>query len=115
MHLWRAINSRVVSLLPAGIRRRLAKPASSYAHKGGPTPKILTVDIVGACNLRCPSCPVGNTGPVNEKGLMSTDLFQRIINKAAAEFGICGVLLFNWTESLLHPQLPEFIRIVKRK
>src|SRR5258707_14068590 len=26
-------------------------------------PFIYDVDIVGSCNLRCPSSPVGNTGP----------------------------------------------------
>src|SRR5258708_17229516 len=26
-------------------------------------PFIYDIDIVGSCNLRCPSCPVGNTAP----------------------------------------------------
>jgi len=115
MALWRTISSNAGFLVPARVRRWVEKRFASPAKDPKATPKILTIDIVGACNLRCPSCPVGNTGPVNESGLMSTELFQRIIDKAAAEFDICGVLLFNWTESLLHPELPEFIRIVKRK
>ncbi|HBH54253.1 MAG TPA: radical SAM protein [Planctomycetaceae bacterium] len=78
-----------------------------------PHPRILTVDIVGMCNLRCPSCPVGNMGPVNPSGLMSEELFHRIVEKAVTDFGIESVVLFNWTESLLHPRVARFVQHVK--
>jgi len=73
------------------------------------------IDIVGACNLTCPSCPNGNLkGAVtNPKGFMQPDLLQKIITKAKAEYQISGVGLFNWYEPLLHPQLPALIKIVK--
>ncbi len=74
----------------------------------------LIMDVVGLCNLRCPSCPVGNTGTVNPTGLVDPDLFARLMAKAAAEYQISRVSLYNWGESLLHPKLPDLVRTVKR-
>jgi len=75
---------------------------------------IFDIDLTGACNLRCPSCPQGN---INEyrlpHGFMEPGLLARIIRKAASECRVTGVNLFNWTEPMLHPRLPELIRIVQ--
>jgi MoaA/NifB/PqqE/SkfB family radical SAM enzyme len=72
------------------------------------------IDVTGACNLRCPSCPQGNTGDYRlPHGFMEPELLERIVRKAASECQVTGVNLFNWTEPLLHPGLPELIRIVQ--
>ena len=72
------------------------------------------IDIVGTCNLRCPSCPVGNTGasPTDVSKRMSPELLSQILDKADREFGSYSVGFFNWTEPLLHPQLRELCQIV---
>lgn len=71
------------------------------------------IDILAACNLRCPTCPVGNSGDQRWTGdTMSPDLLRRILQKATDECDVTGVALYNWTEPLLHPQLPEMIRLV---
>lgn len=68
---------------------------------------------VGACNLSCPSCPVGNSKDVkNPGGLMEADMLDKILAKAVAETEIDRIGLFNWTEPLLHPRLDELIRVV---
>ncbi len=74
----------------------------------------LIMDVVGLCNLRCPSCPVGNTGNVNPTGLVDPELFARLMAKAAADYRISRVSLYNWGESLLHPKLADLVRTVKR-
>src|SRR5262245_53894840 len=59
------------------------------------------IDIFGYCNLRCPSCPVGNwedDASVFHHGVMSRALLETILDKAKAECTIAGVALFNWTE-----------------
>jgi MoaA/NifB/PqqE/SkfB family radical SAM enzyme len=76
-------------------------------------PMQVSIDIVGTCNLRCPSCGVGNTGAVNHSGLMDKELFRRIIQKAKREYPIASVYLYRYTEPLLHPELPAFVSIVR--
>jgi len=75
------------------------------------------IDIVGTCNLRCPSCPVGNTSPsatVPSKK-MSLELLAKILDKADTDLGNYSVGFFNWTEPLLHPQLPLLCKEVKKR
>ena len=48
-----------------------------------------SVDIVGNCNLRCPSCPVGNIDlkHTRPKGFILKELFYEIADKIARESG----------------------------
>ncbi|GBL06268.1 hypothetical protein [Glaciecola sp. KUL10] len=77
---------------------------------------IYTIDIAGTCNLRCPSCPVGNTA-LGERGIgmMALNLFSKIMLKIAEESPSAQpqIWLFNWGEPLLHPKLADFIREIK--
>jgi wyosine [tRNA(Phe)-imidazoG37] synthetase (radical SAM superfamily) len=78
----------------------------------------LYIDVFGFCNLRCPSCPVGNIGDTSEhftKGFMSPELLDAILEKANREMQLGRVGLFNWTEPLLHPDLPAMIRVVRAR
>ena len=72
------------------------------------------IDVVGVCNLHCPSCPTGNMRDSKRlKGLMEPDTLNRILAKAVTECDVAGVGLFNWAEPFLHPRLPALIRTVK--
>ncbi|HLF92694.1 MAG TPA: radical SAM protein [Planctomycetota bacterium] len=71
------------------------------------------VDVLSSCNLRCPSCPVGNMGAINPASLIDKGLFTRLIEKATTDYHITQVSLYNWAEPVLHPELPELIRIVR--
>lgn len=76
---------------------------------------FFNIDVLGfgACNLRCPTCPVGNSPEVrNPKGLMDAQLLDRLLAKAVRECRVAGVGLYNWTEPLLHPRLDELIDVV---
>jgi pyruvate-formate lyase-activating enzyme len=75
---------------------------------------VYAIDIVGGCNLRCPTCPVGQ-GANLPKGLMRRDLFQAILRKATQEQAphTPDIWLFNWGEPLLHPQVADFVRDVR--
>ncbi len=44
---------------------------------------------------------------------MSPELLDKILKKATAECEVTAFELYNWTEPLLHPKLPELIRIVR--
>jgi pyruvate-formate lyase-activating enzyme len=76
----------------------------------------LDIDIVGTCNLRCPSCPVGNSPELRTRsGIMPRDLLEAILDKALAECQLSFVSLFNWTEPFLHPRLADMIRAVRSR
>ncbi len=72
---------------------------------------VYAVDIVGGCNLRCPTCPVGNQKEM-PKGIMGPELFSKILEKICIENPTYkpDIWLFNWSEPLLNPHLPEFIQ-----
>ncbi len=72
------------------------------------------IDVVGTCNLRCPSCPVGNLSEARtSEKYMRPEMLDRIMAKATSECRVYGVYLYNWTEPFLHPNLPEMIRVVR--
>ena len=79
------------------------------------TPYVFNVDIVGTCNLRCPSCPIGNTNShMLPGGAMSIDKLDSIVKKAKRELGYVSFHLYNWTEPFIHPQIGEAIDAVMR-
>ncbi|MBP5074787.1 radical SAM protein [Pseudomonas chlororaphis] len=69
------------------------------------------IDIVGACNLSCPSCPMGNSENNNFKKSMQLEMFSKIVEKAKLE-RVHSIHLYNWTEPLIHPRIGEFIQVV---
>ena len=90
---------------------KMAKSAKTFTY---------WVDIVGACNLRCPSCPRGNFMPgdvIKESppsGLMAFDLFKDIVRKIKRDGPSLNpqIHLYNWGEPLVHPEIGKFIRHV---
>jgi MoaA/NifB/PqqE/SkfB family radical SAM enzyme len=79
-----------------------------------------SVEIVGSCNLRCPSCPVGNMRDIKDERptkLIETDLFYKIIDKITKETQSpnCFISVFDWGEPTLHPMLPKFIEYINNK
>ena len=94
---------------------RLGKTLRRYSPREGAS-YIYVIDIVGTCNLRCPTCPVGNSPlGARPRGMMTMALFRDIVAKIRAESPSPRphVNLFNWGEPLLHPQLPAFIRTLR--
>jgi MoaA/NifB/PqqE/SkfB family radical SAM enzyme len=77
---------------------------------------MMIVEVVGMgqCNLRCPSCPVGNMREVhNPMGMMKPDLLTAIVRKGVAESGILDYSLYNWGEPLIHPKIADLVRAVQ--
>jgi len=77
---------------------------------------VFYIEILGSgqCNLRCPTCAVGNSDTVrNPMGLMRRPLLERIMTKATSECTVAAVGLYNWAEPLLHPELPQLVETVQ--
>jgi pyruvate-formate lyase-activating enzyme len=95
---------------------RLGRALARYAPRETDSYSFV-IDIVGTCNLRCPTCPVGNSALAGRPiGFMDFDLFARIIDKIRAESPVPNprITLYNWGEPLLHPELPRFIALLNR-
>ncbi len=81
---------------------------------------VFDIEIVGTCNLSCPSCPSGNflatelSAEKRPSGLMTIELFREILAKISRELpGKHSISLFNWGEPLLHPRVDEFVAAIK--
>jgi MoaA/NifB/PqqE/SkfB family radical SAM enzyme len=71
-------------------------------------------EIINACPLRCPSCPTGNY----KKGdgtVMTFEKFVQILDHAQKNFIIRRWAPYVGGDPMLHPELPRFIREVKRR
>ena len=83
-------------------------------------PFIYNIEVAGMCNLRCPSCPVGNTKATDlqeprPKGLMQPSLFYKILEKIQRDHPHSAetlVRLYSWGEPLLHPELAAFVSAI---
>lgn len=73
-------------------------------------PERITVELTNRCNLECKFCP---RHLVEMKpGNITSELFYKIIDEAKKYLPVCAVFFFRG-ESLLHPQLTEFIKYAK--
>ncbi len=69
------------------------------------------IDVAGACNLKCISCPRGNYPQRPAVGNMTADTYSQVLDKILAEDPLVGaVSLYNWGEPLLNPELAEIVR-----
>jgi len=79
------------------------------------------IEIVGTCNLRCPTCPTGNfldsefTLGRNPTGFMELSQYKQILEKIKADdvSDRIEVHLYTWGEPLMHPKVVEFVALAK--
>ncbi len=79
------------------------------------------IEIVGTCNLRCPTCPQGNfldnelSVGRNPTGFMELTLYKQILEKIKADniSDRIEIHLYTWGEPLLHPKVAEFVSLTK--
>jgi len=78
------------------------------------------IDVVGTCNLKCPSCARRENNVAaapSYKGLMDFDLFVRILDKI--EQNRPGerhrISLFVWGEPLMHNRIGDIVSEVNRR
>ena len=104
-----------VYLEPTAFDSQLNKDLKRYSPFES-THYVYAIDIVGGCNLRCPSCPVSYSTDL-PKGLMKRQQFEAILDKIRQESPDENpeIWLFNWSEPMLHPLIGEFVRVAKGK
>jgi len=75
-----------------------------------------TVDILGSCNLKCPSCPHSIVDTDVPKGSMNLDVFKSVFDKIIKDTpSISHINLYSWGEPLLHPYIDKIIDYVHEK
>lgn len=70
-------------------------------------PYKVIIDTNNVCNLRCLHCPTGRGVSGRQKGFMTFDSFERIIDEIGKYIYI--VDLFDWGEPLLNREIYEMI------
>ena len=74
------------------------------------------VDILGACNLKCPSCPQSSLEKNIPKGSMTIETFKSVFDKIINDTpSISNISLYNWGEPFLHPYLDKIIDYIHAK
>lgn len=77
-------------------------------------PSDYYVEIITACNLRCPSCGQGHRKYFQRKpGRMGMEKFRAILAKIRTENPKARVSPYHQNEPFLHPELPEFVQAIK--
>ena len=89
------------------------KKGDNYENIQTLSPFYPTVEITGVCNLRCASCPRGNTDtPLENGSYMSASDYTKVVDKMIAEIPFLYLVdLYMWGEPILNKELPEIIRI----
>ena len=73
------------------------------------------VEVSGACNLRCISCPRSGGRPTGRNDrLMGLESFKQVVDKIRREDAFVGNLqLYQWGEPTLNRHLPDMIRYAR--
>jgi len=80
------------------------------------TAPYYTIDILGSCNLKCPSCPHSIIETEVPKGSMTIETFQSVFDKIIRDTpSISHISLYSWGEPFLHPYLDKIIDYVHEK
>lgn len=77
-----------------------------------PGPRMAMLEIYRKCNLRCPSCPLGN-GSLNSSDPLPLNKVKEIIDKISST--VEDLSLFNYGEPLLHPEVVKIVSYCKLK
>lgn len=98
--------SKRLNLLKAGLNliyRRL-KPYSM--------PLFMQVELTNYCNLKCPVCPTGIGELKRRPQSIQPELFEQLMREVGPNLLVLS--LWAWGESLLHPKLPEILKIIQK-
>jgi len=98
------------------ILEKMGFKSSEYLIYSHYAKDFYTIDVVGSCNLRCPSCAHGTSGMESPLGVMSFENFESVTQKMLRESAVVShVSLYSWGEPLLHHRLPDMIEYMHSK
>lgn len=77
-------------------------------------PLFVTLETGNSCNLRCPMCPQSTRDASFPEGMMSLETFETLLQRVARYSPIACLTLHLSAEPLLHPKLPEMLRLSEK-
>lgn len=78
-----------------------------------PFPRLIDIEATNACNFRCLMCPTGNRSMTRPTGMMTQDMFGKILDECAK--WDCALRWVQWGENDLHPDLFDHIRAANER
>ena len=74
------------------------------------SPFYPTIEVTGTCNLKCSSCPRGDTSLLTPGSFMSLELYKQVVDKLVQEIPFLYLVdLYMWGEPLLNPDINKII------
>lgn len=70
-------------------------------------PLHMQFELTNTCTLHCPVCPTGSRKMSRPPKMMNPELFRQVLEEVGPY--LLTMSLWGWGESLLHPQLSEFL------
>jgi radical SAM protein with 4Fe4S-binding SPASM domain len=80
--------------------------------KKAPLPRLIFIDPINICQLKCPLCPGGTETMNYERKAMSIETFRTIVDKIPF---IKGIGLLNWGEPFLNQDIFKMIRFATER
>ncbi|MBO8170885.1 MAG: radical SAM protein [Bacillaceae bacterium] len=78
-------------------------------------PAVIQVQTINRCNGRCIMCPYPETVHLEDKGIMTDDLYTRIVDEAVQETSLKVFVPMAQTEPLMDVKLVERVREFNEK
>lgn len=75
-------------------------------------PLHMQFEVANYCNLRCPVCPTGVHAVTRPAAAMDVNLFERVVDEVGPY--LLTASLWAWGEPLLHPELEQILRAIRR-
>ncbi len=75
-------------------------------------PLHMQIEMTNYCNLRCPVCPAGIRAVKRKPQAMDVGLCERLLDEVGQY--LLTVSMWAWGEPLLHPELQEILRVVRK-
>ncbi|MDO8589151.1 MAG: radical SAM protein [Armatimonadota bacterium] len=102
----RASLSKLMALGCTELNSRLPRPTL----RGFPS--VLQIEPTNACNLRCPLCPSGVRAFSRPVGMMDFGVYRDLLAEIGDSLSL--IVLWNWGEPFLNPDIFRMIRLAKR-
>lgn len=95
---------------------RVSRPSADDGETGR-TPKILQLEPISLCNLRCPECPTTNmevdgSYRSSRRGRLSLETMLDVVDQLP---DLEKLLFYNFGETFLHREAIPFLREVRRR